>query len=120
MEAVATAEMCEQEIDQLAAYTAIVREYSSAHGALQEYSKRVSTLDEKGNVLEDTDIDVKDGSIKGKRSFAYEFDAKGKLDKEDEFEVGHEGRSVLLRASHRVSPNSYLFHGLNPTRRRKS
>jgi len=77
MEAVATAEMCEQEIDQLAAYTAIVREYSSAHGALQEYSKRVSTLDEKGNVLEDTDIDVKDGSIKGKRSFAYEFDAKG-------------------------------------------
>ena len=35
-QAVSTAEMCGQEIDQLAAYTAIVREYSGAHGALQE------------------------------------------------------------------------------------
>jgi hypothetical protein len=35
-QAVATAEMCEQEIDQLAAYTAIIREHSIAHGAFRK------------------------------------------------------------------------------------
>ncbi len=35
-QAVATAEMCEQEIDQLAAYAAIVREHSIAHGTFRK------------------------------------------------------------------------------------
>jgi hypothetical protein len=64
------------------------------------YSKRVETLDVKGNVVEATDIDPKDGSVKNKRSFTYEFDAKGNwIKKTSSIWVTKDGRSDYEPAS---------------------
>jgi hypothetical protein len=39
--------------------------------------KNVSTLDDKGNEVEESFYDVKDGSVSERYSYSYEFDAKG-------------------------------------------
>lgn len=41
------------------------------------YRKTIATLDKDGNELETVDIDPKDGSLKNKRSFSYEYDSHG-------------------------------------------
>ena len=47
----------------------------SADGSLNQ--RYIVVLDDKGNEIEQTNFDTRDGSIRGKSSYAYEFDAKG-------------------------------------------
>jgi hypothetical protein len=47
----------------------------SADGSLNQHY--VSTLDDKGNELEETSFETRDGSIRSKQSYVYDFDAKG-------------------------------------------
>jgi hypothetical protein len=66
----------------------------------QPYSKTISTFDEKGNELDQTDINPRDGSIKNKRSFTYEFDAKGNWIKKTSSQwVTKDGRSFYEPAT---------------------
>jgi hypothetical protein len=48
--------------------------YTSDGSLNQHY---LSTLDDKGNEVEQTSFETRDGSIRGKYKYAYEFDAKG-------------------------------------------
>ncbi len=58
-------------------YSASQREefvYSSDGSLNQHY---LSTLDAQGNEVEETSFETRDGSVRGKYKYAYEFDAKG-------------------------------------------
>lgn len=64
----------------------------SADGSLNQ--RYVSALDGKGNEIEETIFEVRDGTVRSKHSYAYEFDAKGNWTKRTSSKwVTKDGRS---------------------------
>jgi hypothetical protein len=75
-------------------YSGKEREYLSysAEGALNQ--RYLSTLDDKGNEVEETIFETRDGSIRSKYSYAYEFDSNGNWTKRTSSKwVTKDGRS---------------------------
>ena len=66
----------------------------SADGSLNQ--RYLITLDEKGNVIEQTSFETRDGSLRLKQAYKYEFDPKGNWTKRTAYKyVTKEGRETL-------------------------
>ena len=71
--------------------------YTSDGSLNQHY---LSTLDDKGNEVEQTSFETRDGSVRGKYKYAYEFDAKGNWIKRTTSKwVTKDGKSAYAPAS---------------------